>query len=96
MYLRNSLIPLSLAFGGVLSDYITTVIALKFCVNAYEINSQYNPLWAFVIFFSAILLLKSSLPEKGPWRHSIYFMVLFTYFGALNNILVILGIFPGF
>jgi len=87
--------PFLISLGGVLSDYATTTYALNFCRGLYETHPQYSPLWALLIFWGAIAILTLTLPRKKPWSLSINSLAFFSYTGALNNILVILGLFPG-
>ncbi len=85
--------PFVLSLGGVLSDYATTTIGLG--LGFYETHSQYHPMWALLIFWGAIALLTLTLPKKKSWRLSIYGFALAPYLGAINNLLVILGVFSG-
>jgi len=92
---RGWVTPFIVALGGVLSDYATTTYALNFCTGLYETHPQYSPIWALIIFWGAIALLTLTLPRRGPWRISIDALALVSYTGAINNILVILGLFSG-
>lgn len=87
--------PFVVALGGILSDYATTTYALNFCAGLYETHPQYSPLWALIIFWGAIAVLTLTLPRRRPWNISINGLSLVSYTGAINNILVILGLFPG-
>ena len=87
--------PFLIALGGVLSDYATTTYALNYCTGLYETHPQYSPAWALLIFWGAIAILTLALPKKKLWNLSINSLALTSYIGAINNILVILGIFPG-
>jgi len=95
MVLKQWMTPFLIALGGVLSDYATTTYALNFCTGLYETHPQYSPLWALFIFWGAIAILTLTLPKKKPWNLSINSLALASYMGAINNILVILGLFPG-
>ncbi|MCW4020395.1 MAG: hypothetical protein NWF14_04110 [Candidatus Bathyarchaeota archaeon] len=89
------MLPFLLAIGGIISDYATTTIALTMCTGLYETHPQYNPVWALMIFWGAIAVLTSTLPKKKPWNLSINGLALASYTGAVNNTLVILGLFSG-
>lgn len=85
--------PFLLSLGGVLSDYLTTATGLRlgFC----EAHSLYHPLLALTIFWGAIGLLTLWLPRRGPWSLIANGLASVSYFGAVHNTLVILGIFSG-
>lgn len=87
------LLPFILSLGGVLSDYLTTTIGLG--LGFYETHPAYHPLKALLIFWGAITVLTLLLPREKPWRTSINGIALASYLGALNNTLVILGLFSG-
>jgi len=93
MSVKSWMLPFLLALGGVISDYITTTIGLS--MGFYETHLAYNPLWALLIFWGAIALLVLALPRKKPWTLGINGLALISYLGAVNNTLVILGLFPG-
>jgi len=95
MILKQWMTPFLIALGGILSDYATTTYALNFCTGLYETHPQYSPVWALLIFWGALALLTLTLPKKKPWTLSINSLALASYIGAVNNILVILGIFSG-
>lgn len=85
--------PLFLAFGGVLSDYVTTTLGLTmgFC----ESCQQYHPLWALTFFGGSVAVLAVTLPGKRPWNLFPIGLASASYLGAANNILVILGLSAG-
>jgi len=85
--------PFALSLGGVLSDYVTTTMGLG--LGFYETHPQYHPVSALLIFWGAITLLTLTLPKKNPWRLSVYGFALAPYLGAVNNLLVILGVSSG-
>lgn len=87
------LLPFILSLGGVLSDYLTTTIGLG--LGFYETHPAYHPFKALLIFWGAITVLTLLLPREKPWRISINGIALASYLGALNNTLVILGLFSG-
>jgi len=91
--LKQWMSPFLLALGGVVSDYITTNIGLG--IGFYETHPQYHPVWALLIFWGALAVLTLTLPRKKPWNLSIHGLALTSYLGAINNTLVILGLFPG-
>jgi len=87
--------PFLIALSGIISDYATTTYALNFCTGLYETHPQYSPLWALLIFWGAIAILILTLPRKKPWNISINGLALASFIGAVNNVLVILGLFSG-
>jgi len=95
MSFKRWITPFLIALGGVLSDYATTTYALNYCTGLYETHPQYSPVWALLIFWGAITVLTLTLPKKKPWNISINGLASASYLGAINNILVILGLFPG-
>lgn len=86
-------LPFMLSLGGVLSDYITTTIGLA--QGFHETHPNYHPLFALLVFWGVIAILALLLPKERPWRLSINTVALISYLGAVNNTLVILGMFPG-
>ncbi|MEM4981231.1 MAG: hypothetical protein QXI48_04245 [Candidatus Bathyarchaeia archaeon] len=88
-----ALIPFLISLSGILLDYWTTTIGLN--MGFVETHPEYHPLKALAIFWSAITILTISLPKTRRWRISINILALFPYLGVINNVLVILGIFPG-
>jgi len=86
-------IPLLLLIGGIASDYFTTLVGLS--RGFYEMHAQYHPLWALLFFGSAFVLLALTMPRKKPWSLGIYGLAIVSYLGAVNNVLVIFGIFTG-
>jgi len=95
MILKSWMLPFILALGGILSDYTTTTIALNFCTGLYETHMQYSPVFALLIFWTAITALTLTLPRKKPWTLGINGLALASYIGAINNMLVILGLYSG-
>jgi len=92
MYLAT-LMPFLISLGGILLDYWTTTIGLS--MGFVEVNPEYHPLKALAIFWSAITMLTVASPKTRVWRIGINALALLPYLGAINNTLVILGIFPG-
>jgi len=95
MAIKPWMLPFLLALGGVISDFATTMIALNFCTGLHETHIQYSPIWALMIFWTAIAILTLTLPRKKPWSIGINGLALMSYIGAINNTLVILGLFSG-
>ena len=89
----RSLTPFLLALGGISTDFLTTQIGLN--IGLREANRNYHPLYACVIFFSVLYLLTKLLPPQKLWKRLTVGVALLSYFGAVHNILVLLGIFPG-
>jgi len=71
----------------------TTTIGLS--MGFVETHPQYHPFKALAIFWGAITVLTVTLPKTRIWRIGINALALLPYLGAINNTLVILGIFPG-
>lgn len=84
--------PYIIALCGVLCDYASTVVGLS--MGFVETHPEYHPITALVIFFAAVTVLKLTMP-KGKWQIAPLFIAAFSFLGAVNNILVILGVFPG-
>jgi len=93
--LKSWMIPFLLVLGGVLSDHATTTIGLRMNLSLREINPQYDPLWAVLVFWGAISLLMLTLPKERLRSLAANGMALVSYVGAANNTLVILGLLPG-
>lgn len=85
--------PFLVSLVGVLSDYVTTRIGLS--LGFYETHPQYHPILALLVFWGTLTMLMLTLPKKRPWNLSLHGLALWSFLGAVNNILVILGIFPG-
>jgi hypothetical protein len=85
--------PFFLAFCGVLSDYLTTILGLGmgFC----EACPKYHPVYALAAFSGSIALLTLAVPRKKPRNLCAIGLALASYLGTANNILVILGISAG-
>ena len=95
MYLptKNCGLPFILTLGGVISDYITTNIGLH--IGLYETNSRYNPVWSLFVFWGAITILTLVLPKEKSWKIGVNGIALASYMGAINNILLIIGVLVG-
>jgi len=85
--------PYLISLGGVLLDYLTTTIGLGLGLN--ETNAPYNPILAITIFWGMLALLNLTLPKKGLWAISKHVLVLASFFGAFNNILIITSVVRG-
>jgi len=86
-------VPFLLSLSGVLFDYLTTRIGLS--LGFYEIHPHYNPILALLIFWGAVALLTFTLPKRRFWNLSVNGLASVSYLGAINNTLVILGVFSG-
>lgn len=93
MQVPQRFMPFALSLLGVLLDYVTTTIGLGLGFN--ELNPAYHPLKALLIFWGAITVLVLLLPKERFWAMSINGIALASYLGAVNNTLVIIGVFPG-
>lgn len=92
------LIPYILVTLGVVSDYITTQLGLSSLLaenTFHETHLVYAPLTAAFIFFGAMVIMQIIL---GDFKHKTLYMSIiacFSFEGAINNILVMLGVFGG-
>ena len=91
--LDTRFMALSIALLGVVSDWITTQVGLG--MGYYETHLMYNPVLALAIIWTTIIFLLMVLPRGGRWDYAIYFLASWSFIGAVNNILVIMGIFSG-
>lgn len=89
----NKLSPFILSLGGIMSDYITTRIGLS--LGLYEMYPAYHPLKALLVFWGMIAVLSLLLPKERFCMLGIKGIALSSYLGAVNNTLVILGVFSG-
>ena len=87
------LMPFIISLSGILLDYWTTGIGLS--MGLVEAHPEYHPLKALAIFWSAIAILTVTLPKTRRWVISINALASLPYLGAINNALVILGVFSG-
>jgi len=90
------MLPFLLSLCGVIADYATTTIGLNFFTGFLETNVSYSPIEALLYFWGAIAVLTVALPRKRPWSWGTAGLALASYIGAVNNVLVIIGLFPGF
>ena len=84
---------LPIALLGVVSDWITTQVGLG--MGYYETHLMYNPVLALALIWTTIIFLLMVLPRGGRWDYAIYFLASWSFIGAVNNILVIMGVFSG-
>jgi len=89
--IRESL-PFLVSLAGVLSDYLTTTIGLRF--GFYETHMYYHPITALAIIWTALLVLSLTLPKKGIWYVGTMGIALAPFIGAVNNIIVISQVLP--
>ncbi len=87
------MVPFIVSLGGIFSDYLTTRMGLV--LGYYETHALYSPLSALLIFWGTTSLLAVILPKRDLWDVGITSLAFASYLGAVNNILVILGIFSG-
>jgi hypothetical protein len=93
-YIRDLGIPFGVASIGIISDYLTTSIGLQ--CGFSEANPAYHPLWAVLVFFSLIALLTLFSRRQRHTKWTVIGFASLSYIGAINNTLVLLGLFPGF
>jgi len=74
-------------------DYMTTMIGWG--MGFLEINQQYHPVSALLVFWGAITILTLAVPKKRTWLVAANGLALSSYIGVANNTLVILGLFSG-
>ena len=89
----KKLTPFILSLGGIMSDYMTTMIGLS--LGLAEAHPSYHPLNALVIFWGAITLLTLLLPREKLWAISINGIAMASYLGVVNNTLVLVRFFRG-
>jgi len=82
-----------IAIVGSVADYVTTWIGLR--MGYVETHPQYSPLASITIFTIAITVLGFALPSSPRWRLCVIFLSTWSFLGAVNNTLVILGAFSG-
>jgi len=97
MLLESKIFRISLAelnaLAAISLDYLTTQIGLA--RGFLETHAAYSPLNATTIFSCCILFLGLLLPRPRGWTWSLLLFSCLSWLGALNNILVLTGIFPG-
>ena len=88
-----SVLPYLISLLGVLLDYLTTTIGSG--LGFYESYPSFNPLLALAIFWGTLAFLNLMLPRRRVLAVSKDIFVLVPFLGAVNNTLVITGVFPG-
>lgn len=91
--LKSWMLPFFLTLGGIIADYVSTTIGLG--MGLCEINTQYNPLWALLVYWGAIMILYLTCYQKKLWTVGANAVALTSYLGFINNTLSILRVFPG-
>jgi hypothetical protein len=82
--------PFLLASLGVTLDYVTTQMGLQ--LGFYEAHPRYSLVGAFLFYELAVAILHFAMPEKIRLLGT-YGLASTSYFAAIHNILVILGLF---
>jgi len=86
------IMPFIASLGGVVTDLMTTRIGLS--LGLCETHAQYHPILALTIFWGAITMLTLMLkPKKSGLNLPTLAISLYSYLGAINNTLLILGVF---
>ena len=83
--LDTRFMALSIAFLGVVSDWITTQVGLG--MGYYETHLMYNPVLALAIIWTAIIFLLMVLPRGGRWDYAIYFLASWSFIGAREDMI---------
>lgn len=89
----RGILPYLIAFLGIFLDWTTTQIGLS--RGFYETHLAYTPANASIIFLAALITLEVLLrdfPHKRPYQG---IMACLSLLGAVNNTLVLLGVFTG-
>ena len=92
-FINSFKFPFLIALIGNLFDYITTQVGLR--IGYIETHPNYSPLFSIMIFTIIISVLSLVLPNSRNYRASIIILSLLSFLGAVNNTLVILGLFNG-
>ena len=92
-FINSFKFPFLMILIGSLFDYITTQVGLG--IGYIETHPNYSPLFSIMIFTMAISVLSLVLPNSRNYRASIIILSVFSFLGAVNNTLVILGLFNG-
>jgi len=85
-------IPFAISALGVILDALTTIIGLS--MGFYETHPNYNPILALAIFWSLIAVVRT-LPRTRIVRIFTILLSAAPFLGAMNNSLVIMGVFSG-
>lgn len=86
------MIPFAISALGVILDALTTIIGLS--MGFYETHPNYNPILALAIFWSLIAVVRT-LPRTRIVRIFTILLSAAPFLGAMNNSLVIMGVFSG-
>ena len=89
--IRSQASAYTLSLLGVAADFVTTQIGLA--SGFAETHPLYNPFSSLAIFWTACTILALTLPRGRIWGRSILFISSWSLLGAVNNILVLLGVF---
>ena len=79
--------PYLVSLVGVLSDYLTTNIGVG--MGFTETNLSYNPILSLAVFWGTLCFLTLTLPKHRVLNISRNIVVLTSFLGAINNIVVI-------
>ena len=90
--MNSKFAPFLISTIGGIADYCTTVVGLN--RGFYETHINYTPLTA-IGFFMVINLVLSILPNTKFFNIAKYSVASAIFLGALNNSLVIAGVFGG-
>jgi hypothetical protein len=91
--IRSQTQAYALSFVGVIADYMTTQIGLA--RGFVETHPLYNSFYSLAIFWMACTILALTLPKERRWGQAILFISGWSFLGAINNLLVLSGIFGG-
>jgi hypothetical protein len=89
---QNTL-PYLISLVGILLDYSTTTIGLS--LGLHETNALYHPALALAIFWGMLTYLNLTLPNERLRNISKNMLVIASFLGVFNNILVITSVFRG-
>lgn len=92
-YVAGNILPFLISLAGIIADNLTTRIGLS--LGFYETHLQYQPVYALIIFWSALTLLTLTLPKGKFWGITKNALASAAFLGSVNNTLVILGLFSG-
>ncbi len=82
--------PFIISTLGAALDYATTRIGL---INGLtETHPLYNPVYALIVFWSLLAVAKLFLPKETLWQRTILGMACFSFLGAFNNALLLVGL----
>lgn len=87
----RKILPFLISLCGIASDYITTQIGLS--LGFYELNPQYHPLKALLLFWGISGFLSFSFRNQRKWRIAINLLMFTSWFGGIHNLLKIFFVF---